>query len=81
MTQPPPTPEDPPAAPRPARPAAGLRRASSRWHYRWASGRRRLLVDTHDQRFGLFWVPDDGTCHGAWLHLPFLVIDLTRNRP
>jgi hypothetical protein len=32
--------------------------------------RRRILVDSHDLRVGVFWVEG----HSAWLHLPGLVI-------
>jgi hypothetical protein len=41
-------------------------------HVRWHSARRRILVDSHDLRFGLFWVKG----HSVWLHLPGLVIQL-----
>jgi hypothetical protein len=41
-------------------------------HTRWHSARRRFLVDSHDLRFGLFWVKD----HSAWLHLPGLIIQI-----
>jgi hypothetical protein len=41
-------------------------------HIRKHSRTRRILVDSHDLRFGLFWVKD----HSAWLHLPGVVIRL-----
>jgi len=45
-------------------------------HVRWHSQRRRVLIDTHDLRFGLFYVR--APHGGAWLHLPCIVIDLSR---
>lgn len=34
--------------------------------------RRRIVIDSHDLRFGVFYVKG----HTAWLHLPGLVIRL-----
>lgn len=42
-------------------------------HVRWHSPARRVLVDSHDLRIGVFWVRG----HSAWLHLPGIVIRLT----
>jgi hypothetical protein len=41
-------------------------------HIRWHSPARRVLVDSHDLRAGIFWVKGSST----WLHLPGLVIRL-----
>jgi hypothetical protein len=47
-------------------------RRHSRWHVRGYSPQRRVLLDTHDLRVGLFWVKGQST----WLHLPGIVIRL-----
>jgi hypothetical protein len=41
-------------------------------HIRWHSLNRRVVIDSHDLRFGLFYVKD----HSAWLHIPGVVIQL-----
>lgn len=41
-------------------------------HIRKHSRTRRVLIDSHDLRFGLFYVRG----HSAWLHLPGIVIRL-----
>lgn len=38
----------------------------------WPAISRRVLIDSHDLRLGLFYVPGD--C--AWLHLPGFVIQV-----
>lgn len=43
-------------------------------HFRWHSPHRRVVIDSHDLRLGLFWVRGDG----AWLHLPTVVVMLKR---
>ena len=47
----------------------GFRR-HSRWHFRWHSRWRRVVLDTHDLRFGVFWVKGES----AYLHLPGVII-------
>lgn len=41
-------------------------------HYRWHSKNRRVVIDSHDLRLGIFYV----TGHSAWLHFPGVVIQL-----
>lgn len=48
-------------------------------HARWHSPARRVLIDSHDLRLGVFWVPRGEHAPGhCWLHLPGVVIDLSR---
>lgn len=46
-------------------------------HLRWNSPFRRVLVDSHDLRLGIFYVSRIGAVPGScWLHLPGVVIRL-----
>jgi hypothetical protein len=46
-------------------------------HFRWHSARRRVVIDSHDLRLGLFWVKHES----AWLHLSGIVIRLREREP
>jgi hypothetical protein len=47
-------------------------------HVRWHSPERRVLIDSHDLRLGLFYTRARENFPGsAWLHLPGVVIDLS----
>lgn len=43
-------------------------------HIRKHTRRRRILIDSRDLRIGLFYVKG----HGAWLHLPGIIIRLNK---
>ena len=38
----------------------------------WNSPKRRVVINPHDLRFGIFYIKR----HGVWLHIPGLVIRL-----
>jgi hypothetical protein len=47
-------------------------------HIRWHSPKRRILVDSHDLRLGVFYTTACDHFPGSfWLHLPGVVVDLS----
>ena len=47
-------------------------------HIRWHSPKRRVVIDSHDLRLGIFYSRGSEHFPGScWLHLPGLVIDLS----